>query len=175
MKCNICDIEEATIHLTEIVNSKMVELHLCEQCAYEKGSDVKQYFNFSELLGGLAETDKASGKQKTETLSACSTCGMTFEDFAKTGRLGCPDCYKTFYQSLIPLIKRVHRSIQHLGKHPKNVSQETQHHVELRELHEQLRKLVEHEEFEQAAKIRDQIKKMESPEKQKRKKTDASE
>ncbi len=162
MVCNVCGLEEATIHLTEIINSKMVELHLCEQCAYEKGTDVKQYFNFSELLEGLTEGSEGIAKQaeKKEVLR-CKSCGISFDDFGKSGRLGCPECYQTFSKLLIPLIKRIHRSTQHIGKKPTKISGEVKFHMELRELHERLRKLVEQEAFEDAAKVRDLIKQLE--------------
>ena len=163
MLCNVCGLEEATIHLTEIINTKMVELHLCEQCAYEKGTDVKQYFNFSELLEGLAEGTEAGVKpagEKKEVLR-CKSCGITFDEFGKSGRLGCPECYQTFAKLLAPLIKRIHRATSHIGKKPAKISGEVKFHMELRELHERLRKLVEQEAFEDAAKVRDLIKQLE--------------
>lgn len=162
MLCNVCGLEEATIHLTEIINSKMVELHLCEQCAYEKGTDVKQFFNFSELLEGLSEVGETSAKP-TEKKEAqrCKGCGISFDEFGKSGRLGCPECYQTFSKLLTPLIKRIHRSTQHMGKKPTKISGEVKFHMELRELHERLRKLVEQEAFEDAAKVRDLIKQLE--------------
>ncbi|MBI4398386.1 MAG: UvrB/UvrC motif-containing protein [Candidatus Omnitrophica bacterium] len=162
MTCNVCNLEEATIHLTEIINSKMVELHLCEQCAYEKGTDVKQYFNFSELVEGLTGGPEAVAKQggKKEALR-CKSCGISFDEFGKSGRLGCPQCYQTFAKLLAPLIKRIHRATQHVGKRPTKVSGEVKFHMELRELHERLRKLVEQEAFEDAARVRDQIRQLE--------------
>ncbi|MBI4972012.1 MAG: UvrB/UvrC motif-containing protein [Candidatus Omnitrophica bacterium] len=162
MLCNVCGLEEATIHLTEIINTKMVELHLCEQCAYEKGTDVKQYFNFSELLEGLSEAGEMlkSPSEKKEAVR-CKGCGISFDDFGKSGRLGCPECYQTFSKQLLPLIKRIHRATQHVGKKPSKISGEVKFHMELRELHERLRKLVEQEAFEDAAKVRDLIKQLE--------------
>ena len=161
MLCNVCGLEEATIHLTEIINSKMVELHLCEQCAYEKGTDVKQYFNFSELLEGLSEHGESPKTSEKKEALRCKGCGISFDDFGKSGRLGCPECYQTFAKLLTPLIKRIHRSSQHMGKKPTKISGEVKFHMELRELHERLRKLVEQEAFEDAAKVRDLIKQLE--------------
>lgn len=160
MICNVCGVEEATIHLTEIINTKMVELHLCEQCAYEKGTDVKQFFNFTELVEGLSELGVPKPAEKKETLR-CKSCGISFDEFGKSGRLGCPECYQTFAKLLTPLIKRIQHSTQHFGKKPTKISGEVKFHMELRELHERLRKLVEQEAFEDAAKVRDLIKQLE--------------
>ncbi len=169
MKCSVCSTEDATIHLTEIVNSKMMELHLCEQCAYEKGTDIKQYFNFSDLLAGIADKDTVESSLSTE-VSKCSQCNSTFEDFSKSGRLGCPHCYVSFKTSLNSLVKRIHRSTKHIGKRPKKVPGELKPQIELRKLQEQLRILVEKEAFEEAVKVRDLIKKLEVPKKKVKKK-----
>lgn len=161
MLCNVCGLEEATIHLTEIINTKMMELHLCEQCAYEKGTDVKQYFNFGELLAGLADLGEVKTGFEKREINRCKGCGMTFEEFGKSGRLGCPECYQSFGKSLLALVKRIHRSTQHVGKKPTKISGEVKFHMELRELHERLRKLVEEEAFEDAARVRDLIRQLE--------------
>ena len=167
MLCNVCSLDEATIHLTEIVNTKMVELHMCEQCAYEKGTDVKSFFSFTDLIAGIADPSKLmpgfseAPVEKRQSVR-CSGCGIAFEEFGKTGRLGCPECYQSFQKALLPLIKRVQRATQHLGKKPAKISGEVKYHMELRELHERLRKLVEQESFEDAAKVRDEIKQLET-------------
>ncbi len=161
MLCNVCGLEEATIHLTEIINSKMVELHLCEQCAYEKGTDVKQYLNFNELIEGLSDAPGTQKSSEKKEALRCKGCGISFEEFGKSGRLGCPECYQTFSKSLMPLIKRIQKASQHVGKKPTKISGEVKFHMELRELHERLRKLVEQEAFEDAAKVRDLIRQLE--------------
>jgi protein arginine kinase activator len=159
--CNVCGKGEATIHVTEIVNNQMVELHLCETCAHEKGGDVKAQFSFNNLLAGLADFTSLLSGEKKEDLT-CDYCGMTYEDFGKTGRLGCSDCYTSFSKALIPLIKRVQRGTQHVGKRPERIPQEMKSTLDLRDLQERLRKSVQQEEFEEAARIRDQIKQLEA-------------
>lgn len=158
--CNVCGKNEASIHLTEIVNSQMVELHLCENCAHEKGSDVKTPFSFSELLSGLTDLSSLVGGQKPEELK-CQGCGLTYEDFGRTGRLGCPECYHYFSKPLSVLIKRVQKGAQHVGKRPAKVGLDQRVHMDLRDLHERLQKSIQLEEFEEAARIRDQIKQLE--------------
>ncbi len=160
MLCGACHQNEATIHLTEIVNNQMIEVHLCEACAEEKGTDFKTHFNFSELLSGLSDVSSMFKAEPTE-IANCKTCGLTYEEFGKSGRLGCADCYQYLGKILLPLIKRVQRSTEHLGKHPSKASTETKRTIDLRELRENLKKAVDMEEFEKAAEIRDQIRQLE--------------
>jgi len=157
--CNICNQSEASIHLTEIVENKIVELHLCEQCAQEKGMDVKTTFNFSDLLAGLAELTPqvAAGKQPA---LVCRTCGLRYDEFGKIGRLGCADCYKTFASALLPLIKRVQQATQHAGKRPERAPRPAAPAAAaspLERLQERLKQAVESEAFEEAARLRDEI------------------
>ena len=114
-----CGKKEATVHLTEIVNSQVTELHLCENCAKEQGTDFKQFLaplqsNIPDLAGMFS---KAMGLAPGQDMK-CKTCGMTMGDFEKAGRLGCAACYETFAPYLLPLIKRIHRHDQHQGKAP---------------------------------------------------------
>lgn len=160
MVCNVCGANEATIHLTEIVNEQMVEIHLCETCAQEKGTEFKTHFNVGDLLSGL--TDLAKEVIGEERITAkCPNCGMTYEEFSRTGRLGCPECYEALSKYLMPLIKRVQHSTQHVGKRPSRLSPTVQLNHDLRDLQDRLRKSVEQEAFEEAARIRDQIEQLE--------------
>lgn len=162
MVCNICGVQDATIHLTEITNSQMVEIHLCEVCAQEKGTDFKTHFNVSELLGSLADPS-AWVSQAEKSAEKCSQCGMTFVELSKKGRLGCSVCYKVFEKVLDPLIRRIQRSTQHVGKTPSRLNQKNRLEVgDLSRLQQKLRQCVQEEKFEEAAGIRDEIKKLET-------------
>ena len=183
MQCNVCGKVEASIHLTEIVNNSMTEVHLCEKCAQEKG-ELGAQFSFSDLLSGLSEwTPSPTGAG--EVRHACPSCGFSLVDFGKAGRLGCPDCYYNLKKILLPLIKRVQHSTRHVGKRPSRVSsgagQTEKRQLVMRDLEEALQKYVAEENYEQAAAVRDEIRKLtdaakppaaakeESPEKKKRK------
>ena len=161
MICNICGTKEASIHLTEITNGQMIEVHICEACAEEKGTEFKTYFNFGDLLAnvpGLEDLLESSGK-KTPLL--CKTCGMSYEEFGKNGRLGCADCYEAFRKPLAAVIKQVQRAGYHVGKKPSKIAKSVRNVHDLRQLQERLRKSVETESFEEAARLRDEIKQME--------------
>ena len=161
MTCNICGTQEATIHLTEIVNDQMVEIHLCETCAQEKGTDFKTHFNFGDLLTGITEIGKSPKVGEKRPVLKCPECGLTYEEFGKTGRLGCSACYGGFAKLLVPLIKRVQRATHHVGKKPSKISREVRSVHDLRLLQDRLRKSIQAEAFEEAAQIRDEIKQME--------------
>ena len=166
MKCHFCD-KEATVHLTEIINNQMVELHLCEEHAAEKGAESGQTFSVSDFLSGFADFFSDTQMMKETAQKTCPTCGMSFEDFSKSGRLGCGNCYESFKASLLPLIKKVQRSTQHVGKTPLLTDKSGKIRVKIQQLQNQLRQAVEREDYEEAAKIRDEIKKRENPSKEK--------
>lgn len=165
MKCQLCG-KAATVHLTEIINDQMTELHLCEQCAKEKGiAGLGQPFGLQDLLAGLVDfgTPIAGGEK---TVLQCKNCKMKYEDFRKIGRLGCSECYGTFKESLGPLLKKVHGSLQHLGKVPAMDEEGFHMKKQLQDLQLKLQNAINNEAFEEAAKIRDKIKKFEKENKQ---------
>ncbi len=160
MICQICEEQQATVHYTEIINNKAVALHLCEDCARKK-EIIDQFGNFSmsDLVKGLAGF---VGTESEEGNLKCDNCGLLFSDFRKTGRFGCSECYKAFQTELEPLIKRIHGSTKHVGNFvPLKHSKEVKALSKIGKLKVEMEKVVQQEEFEQAAKIRDQIKKLE--------------
>ncbi len=164
MLCDICAKDQATVHLTEIIDDKMTELHLCEECAQKKGAQMESHFGLADLLAGLADmgTPFTASKTKKEERIKCQRCGLTYDDFKKVGRLGCGDCYTAFREALFPLLKRIHGSTQHYGKTPtKKAERIVKVKNELQELKERLQKAIQMEEFEEAAKLRDKIRDIE--------------
>jgi protein arginine kinase activator len=166
MLCELCKQAQATVHLTEIINEQMTELHLCEACANQKGAQVESHFGLADLLSGLADFSKTQEPEEVST-KACPTCGMTYDDFRKVGRLGCAECYPTFKRSLGSLLKRIHGSPIHIGKSPSRLIKPARiAKAELLELKRKLERAIEEEEFEEAAKLRDQIRRVEQQEHQ---------
>lgn len=164
MRCQICNESEATIHLTEINDGKRSEMHLCERCAAEQGLAIKSQIPLNELLSSLLAAqpadDELSGPSQMQ--ASCPHCGLTLEHFRKEGVLGCPYDYEVFEKPLLPLIERAHdgRST-HRGKLPSKTSQDTKRNMELLNLRQQLEAAVQSEDYEQAAKLRDKINKIE--------------
>ena len=171
MLCDICAKAQATVHLTEIIDDKMTELHLCEECAQKKGAQMESHFGLADLLAGLADLGGQFATTKKETKIKCARCGLTYEDFKKVGRLGCGECYTAFKEGLLPLLKRIHGSTQHYGKSPKKLAKlpkvlkspkaAKEKKEGLPELKDRLQQAIQKEEFEEAAKLRDMIREME--------------
>jgi len=166
MLCDVCGKNSATVHLTEIIDEQMNELHLCEGCARDKSAAMEQQFGLSDLLAGMADFEKVSSKEEETVTLKCPSCGLTYADFKKIGRLGCGECYNVFRKYLAPLLKRIHGSNQHIGKNPvktkRKVTVTKSVTVTLSELKDQLQKAIQQEAFEEAARLRDQIKEMEA-------------
>ena len=161
LKCDNCN-KPATVHLTEIRNGKKIEKHLCEQCAAQsEGLPVKsQHTPINELLTNFVMAH--SGLPKGTDL-ACEACGITWSEFRQGGLFGCANDYTVFEKDLTPLLQRAHEgATHHVGKVPARrggaggVPMKRQ--VDLTKLQKELKKAVEAEDYERAAKIRDQIK-----------------
>lgn len=166
MLCDICGKNPASVHLTEIINNQMNELHLCEECAHKKSLQMEQQFGLSDLLAGMAEFGKPSKELEASSVK-CPACGLTYANFRKIGRLGCGECYSAFKRFLGPLLKRIHGSSQHVGKIPVAGGVKIKSAIKkkaalsLQDLRLKLQEAVRAEAFEEAARIRDQIKEME--------------
>ena len=158
MLCNICNKNKATVHLTEIVNDKVVELHICQVCAQFKTEELSEQMNMSDFLGGLA--GDSEGHEEVYSLK-CPSCGLLYGEFKKKGRLGCGECYSFFRKQLLPLLKNIHSSIKHVGKTPKAVDKTKAVKATIKELKENLDKAINLEEYEEAAMLRDKIKELE--------------
>ena len=159
MLCCICKEREATVHLTQITGDKMQKVDLCEECSKTKGVNDPAGFNLADLLLGLGasqEIEQAAGGVELK----CPRCGFTQADFKKAGRLGCPECYKTFGEGLEGLLKSMHKGTRHVGKVPESLRQSRDLSDRLRMLQKKLAKAIEDENFEQAAQLRDEIKQM---------------
>lgn len=161
MLCDICGKKEATVHLTEIINDQMTKLHLCEECAKKKGAEMEEHFGLADLLAGLADLGTPVETIKEKKFK-CPSCGLAYSDFKKIGKLGCGQCYETFKSYLVPLFKRIHGSDAHVGKIPRKKKKLLKtKKVNVEELKRRLKRAIELEEFEEAAKLRDEIKKYE--------------
>jgi protein arginine kinase activator len=167
MKCQQCE-KPATFHITELTGGQPQELHLCEGCA-------KQYLTTSDggsgapavaptLANVLAKQLKLG--QAAEELAkldkrACPVCGITFFEFRNQGRLGCPHDYVCFEKELTPLIANIHGETKHAGKRPQGQSAGSDEHSELIRLRREMDDAKQKEDYERAAKVRDQIRELE--------------
>ena len=161
--CERCNKEQATVHLTDIVppDGEKQERHLCERCAAVEGLTVQKHESITTILDTFIK-QAASVQHLADT--ACPQCGMTFREFRSQGLLGCPRDYDVFEKPLIALIERAHHgATQHVGKAPARLGAEPSIHTRVAKLHRKLREAVELEDYELAARLRDEIKELDSP------------
>lgn len=160
MLCENCGEKDASIHYTQIDKNEMHTFHLCEECAAARGLEPGVNVGNFPLTDFLAQMSRAGADSPTG--SPCAFCGLTLEDFKKTGRLGCSHCYVTFESHLSGLLRRLHGGTQHVGKVylPPNPSESAQKE-RLAGLRRKLDHAVQAEDFERAAQIRDQIRSLE--------------
>ena len=159
MHCDVCQKNDATVYLTQIVEGKMQKVNLCEHCAKEKGVSDPTGFAMADLLLGLGATQQIEhGGQPAQK---CPVCGFTQIDFKKTGRLGCSACYDTFADGLANLLKGMHKGLKHTGKMPARLSRRYAMADLVKSLETDLQKAVKNEKYEDAARLRDEIQKIE--------------
>jgi protein arginine kinase activator len=159
MICQKCNERQATIHLKQLWGNENIEMHLCNICAaeYNPGFPLDSFFlgvvnSFFKDIGKLQEMHVTSSVYK------CDSCGLTYDDFRKYGRLGCADCYSAFKNQLSAIFNNVQGSSEHRGKLPKRDGKDILFERRIQNLKAELAKAVENEEYEVAAKIRDELK-----------------
>lgn len=170
MICEKCNQRPAKVHMTKIINGEKVEQYLCEACA--KGSQSNGYqmdLDFSNMLSNLFDIgfnnipqNMVGGKGtpiKKETI--CPQCSMTLSEFRKKGKFGCAHCYESFKDSVEILSKKLHGNGLHSGKVPQRAGAELKVKRRLLDLRKQLNKAIDKEEYELAAKLRDEIRQIE--------------
>jgi len=159
MMCESCQKKSAVVHLTDVSNNQKKEIHLCEDCAKEKGVTIKSHMNkdpnFPEFLTQLVESQTESVDEDKDI--RCPKCGITYRKFRSTGKFGCPNDYVVFRKGLLNLLEKIHQKVQHVGKIPSRVGDHLARQKELTQLREELTRAVEAEAYEKAAEIRDRI------------------
>ena len=156
MRCQRCQ-KEASVHLTERVKGQRRELHLAspETSAPARRVSLPEsppnlaldavvqsliVAHVGELVGELAEL-------------TCPDCGIKFMEFRAGGRLGCPQDYRVFAAGLVPLVQRYHGTTRHVGKSARP-AESAGHRLRLRT---RLREAIAREDYEEAARLRDQL------------------
>jgi len=157
MKCQKCH-HAATLHITEVLGEgQFEELHLCDQCA-------NKYLYEPQHKGGKGGGSEALGEsEETAALNQkeCPQCGIKFIEFRNSGRLGCPHDYQEFREELTPLLENIHGETRHVGKAPRRLPQNKQTQSDLMQLRNRLKQAINKEDYEDAARLRDQIKTLE--------------
>lgn len=159
MLCEKCKKNEASYYYSETVNGKKRSIALCSECAPKDIS-----FGSSFLSGLFSDNPFQLHVSAPDYAKKCDNCGCTFYDIKKTGKAGCSECYKVFRDELAPIIRRIHGNAVYKGRSQSvkvedadNKPKSEEEHDELSLLREQLKNAVENENYELAAKIRDEI------------------
>ncbi len=166
MKCQKCGANNANTHVKTIINGEFKEYDLCSECAHKMGytnvfTDMDN--EFSNLLGSFFGNVLPARTQATR----CEFCGSTYSEIAKTGQVGCANCYKLFADQLYPSIRRIHGNTTHCGKNSGRAAAAEKKPAEmtkeekLADMKKQLDAAVKEQNFELAAELRDKIKETE--------------
>ena len=150
MKCQICGERDATLSIKQVTEGDVKEMHICQECASVNGISPENPLSLTDVLFGIG-MQKASSEAARTML--CGSCGMSLEDFRKDSLLGCPDCYKAFFDEIAPMLKEWQGGLSHKGKVPATARLS----ADLEDLTQQLNKAVEEQRFEDAATLRDMI------------------
>ncbi len=161
MVCDICGAAEALVFVQQVSGNQTVDLHLCPDCARSRGISTqggKIEFSVAGLLQGLFDQKSAQNRD----CPPCPSCGCTLEEMQKTGRLGCNRCYFAFQREIHVLLRRHAPVVQHRGKYPKRILDESTVLADREGLKDRLKKAIQDEDYEAAAGIRDRLKALDS-------------
>ncbi len=185
MLCERCKERPATFFLTRIVNGEKTELHLCQQCAAETGQlgvVMEPQFTFTNFLAGLLNNELGfAPAMQSPAPPQCGNCGLTYDDFRQVGQFACSHCYEEFEPYLEGLFRRVQGGTEHVGKAPGQVRPRPRRvdakaakparpaepgkapapPSRLEQLREELAAAIAREEYERAAELRDEIRRLE--------------
>jgi protein arginine kinase activator len=174
--CTACQKAPATTKIMDVASGNKVnaEQHLCSRCAEALGlvAPKVQLKMSPEMLEDLLGTikEKSSGRGHRD---ACPGCGMTPIEFKQKGRFGCPRCYEAFRADIVPLLQRVHEAQSHRGRLPAGMAASAPADVQprspraaaagdpLARLRRQLEDAISKENFEEAARLRDELRRAE--------------
>ncbi|MEM1013300.1 MAG: UvrB/UvrC motif-containing protein [Planctomycetota bacterium] len=160
--CEHCS-KPKTVHVTEIKAGQKIEKHLCKDCPFVNegvgaGAGGKSHQPINELLSNFVLAHSGAGASTAQ--KKCEVCGMTWAKFKQGGLLGCENDYSLFEEQLTPLLKRAHEgSTHHTGKVPtrRRGDGAVRKRPNMNRLRRELTRAVEAEDYEAAARLRDQI------------------
>ena len=179
MLCENCGKNYANVKYTQIINGNKKEISLCEECSKKLGiGDISfnMPIDFSSFFGDFIDEFDGDllSSLGTKKYLKCDNCNLTFDEFMKTGKFGCANCFDAFKSKIDPILKQIQGENRHIGRLGKisetNYTQEIQNNVEenktemskIEKLKKQLNDAIKEENYEQAAKLRDEIKELEN-------------
>ena len=179
MMCQNCGKNEVTFKYTQVINGVKKEMNLCDKCARELGLKDMNFsmpINFSSFLSDFFNDYNDSllpSFMGTQTLG-CKSCGTTFDNFVNSGEFGCSSCYDLFEDRITPILRNLQGATRHAGRGYRAIKPSTgdektsakktvkKEESQIEKLQKDLQKAIKDERYEDAAKIRDEIKKLEN-------------
>ena len=176
MLCENCGKREANVKYTQNINGEKKEMFLCENCSEKLGIEksFNMPINFSSFLEDFFDDMESTSfipSLGIQNVLQCKNCGMSFDDFMHTGKFGCSNCFGTFESKIDPILKNIHGNNRHVGRigkiqedeqsNLKENDRDKENLIEIEKLKESLKEAIRTEKYEEAAKIRDEIKKLE--------------
>jgi len=180
MLCQNCGRNEVSAHIKRVINGEAAEMSLCGECAAQLGyGDL--FSGFGSSFGDFFKSFFSdAAPQLGASVVRCGKCGSSWNDITRDGRAGCADCYRTFYDRFQPSLQRIHGRIKHSGKvsgeipHTEkdsgtadgaNTERETRLE-KISALKKRQDEAVAEQDFELAAKLRDEIRDLDKQEKE---------
>jgi protein arginine kinase activator len=162
MKCEICGLKDAVIHIRQIQKESVHELHICEDCAREKGliREEETELPVTNLLAGLIDGAESPGAAE-KAAAACPRCGTRLAEFRKSGRFGCSGCLQVFESDVRAIVSQMAARPRHAGKLPASLGA-PKPHPDRDGLRADLKAAVEAEDYEKAAQLRDRLRELEA-------------
>ncbi len=158
--CTKCGKNPASVYIKNTINGVTTEQHLCSQCASEEKLIGQPYMDpFGDMFSLF---EPAVQSQQAIGADRCPLCGASAHDIMKSGRAGCASCYDVFARLLNPMIKRIHGTASHTGSVPASCSAGIKKEKRLETLRGELKSAIENENFEDAARLRDEIREIEN-------------
>lgn len=166
MLCQKCNKNQASFYFKQVVNGATEEYQVCPECAHEMGLDgmfkIPQFgLGLDSFLSNMLGLSTKTPHGAAESSETCPLCGSTAIDVSRMGRPGCATCYDVFQPMLEPYIRRIHGKTSHTGGIPASAGIEVTRRRQIDQLKTDMRQAIENQEFERAAEIRDELKRLE--------------
>jgi protein arginine kinase activator len=161
-ECDLCGKGEATMKVSQLdKDGKVTEITVCAECARQRG-----FTEVAKLKAGVAEiiAELKTRVDEGDSKLICGNCGLSYAEFKQQGRLGCADCYVSFHDQLVPLIRRIHGAVQHVGRTASGGRKQAQVKMNVQKLRDALSGAIQDEDYEKAAALRDQLRRTEDAE-----------
>jgi len=157
--CEECGVNEACYTISVMMGGQVTQRHLCADCMARMNmsiatGNVKHLL--SAIMSAITGTVEEAAKEPAEDI-VCQRCQTTLSQFTKSGRLGCPACYRAFREQLTPMLQQIHGRVEHAGRKPLDTVEAQRSRTRHEELQRQMEIAVAQEDFELAAALRDQL------------------